>query len=78
MFLFRRIGVYTYSLYVFHGLFIAFLHKPGLISTNLLASIRSTILFGLFFVGAGITEEMFNKKFNIKSAVRSFIRRMAW
>ena len=76
MFFFSRLGIYTYSLYIFHGMFISSMRKLGLISNSMWGHFSFFCGFFILFIGSAVLEEIFRKRFKLREALRAFSRQM--
>lgn len=66
----KKIGIYTFSLYLFEGMFATVLNEINIIEgQTYLNAFWFSLLFPVFFFLAAILEEAVNNKFNIKKAL---------
>ncbi|GAB61623.1 MAG: hypothetical protein DWB56_05035 [Candidatus Jettenia sp.] len=67
----KKIGIYTYSLYIFHGMYFTVLCFVHIIKNDSYASLMLTIvLFPLFFVCCGFLEELFYNRLKFRQAYK--------
>ncbi len=73
--IFRRVGIYTYSIYVFHGLFFDGLNRIGLIErhgSGAKGTVAVIILVPIFILAASLLEEIVSNRFSMGKAVRNW------
>jgi len=71
--IFRRVGMYTYSIYVFHGLFFDGLNRTGIIQrhgSGPVGTVAVIVLVPVFIVASALLEEVVSNRFSVGKAVR--------
>ena len=74
--LFRRLGLYTYTLYIFHGMYFSAMRRIAFDGNRFSDHFIIWIGFCLFFIGGAMLEETFNHRFNVQLAFENFKNKM--
>lgn len=72
--LFKSIGIYSYSLYLFHGIYYWVFVKLCIIKLNdaaLFGSLFVAAIFPIFFYCCALAEELFSKKINLPVSIKT-------
>ncbi len=70
-----RIGVYSYSIFIFDGMYKVMLNRFGILEGKSYENLMWYLLFfPLFFLGAAIIEELINNRLDIKKALQKFTK----
>ncbi len=69
--LLKKVGIYTYSLYIFHGMYFTALYFLHIIKNDSYTSlVLMIVLFPLFFMCCGFLEELFGNKLKFLEAYK--------